>query len=108
MICQAGPHGALGVVFVGDGGAEEGQDGVAHQARHGAFKLVDRLDHVLEGAVHDVGPLFGVERFGGGRGAFDIAEEHGDDAPLAHHGARSPRGLELFRKLCGYQAGDRR
>ena len=89
---------------MGDGCAEEGQDGVAHQPGHRAFVLVDRLDHVLEGAVDDLGPLLRVELVGGGGGAFDIAEEHGDDAAFAHHGATGAGAAQLAHQLFGDEA----
>ena len=40
--------GAHGVVFVGDRGAEQRHDAVAHHLIDGAFVVVRRLHHVLE------------------------------------------------------------
>src|SRR3712207_8931106 len=44
---------------------------------------------------------FGVELLSHRGGAFDIAEEHGDDAPLALHAAVGPRPLQLAQQLLG-------
>ena len=59
---------------MGDGGTEEGQDRVAHETGEGTLITVHRRDQVLEGAVHDLSPLFRVELLGGRRRALDIAE----------------------------------
>jgi hypothetical protein len=90
---QAGEHGAFGVVLMGRGRAKEGEEPVACELAYRALKALDGFDELLEGLIHDFGPDFGVQRFGHGRGAGDIAEEHGDDAALA---ARGARGCALF------------
>ncbi len=86
---------------MGDGRAEKGQQPVAHQPGNGAFVAVDGAHHALERAVDDVAPLFGVELFGQGGGAFDVAEEHGDDAAFAGHCAGAAGGFELVHQLAG-------
>src|SRR3712207_7373466 len=50
------------------------QDGVAHQPRQRALVAVDRRDQVLEGAVHDLGPLLRVELLGQRRRAPHVAD----------------------------------
>ncbi len=92
---QRGQHGAAGVVLVGDGRAEEGQQPVAHEPGDGALIAVDGAHHALERAVDDVAPLFGVELLGQGGGAFDVAEEHSDHAALTGHCAGAAGGAEL-------------
>ena len=82
---QTGQDGPLRVVFMGQGRAEKGQDAVAHQPRHRALVAIDRGDHVLERAVDDLGPLLRVQVAGRGGGSFHVAEQHGDDPPLADH-----------------------
>ncbi len=80
---QPGQHRPLRIVLVGLGRAEEGQHGVAHQPGDHAAILLDGGDHVAERLVHHLGPLFGVETAGQRRRADHVAEQHGDDAPLA-------------------------
>ena len=84
---ERGKDGPLGVVFVGHGCAEEGQYRIAHQPSHHATVPIDGRREVLEGLIHDLGPLFGVELLGHGGGARHVGEEHGDNAALALHGA---------------------
>src|SRR2546423_1484648 len=75
---EAGEDGPLRVVFVGDRGAEESEDGIAHEAGEGALKSIDGGYQVLEGAIHDLGPFFRVEHLGHRGRGFDVAEEGGD------------------------------
>jgi hypothetical protein len=91
---QAGEHRALRVVFVRDGRPEEGQDAVPQQLRHRALVAVHRGHEVLDGALHHVRPLLGVEVPRHGGRAFDVAKEHGDDATLTRHAAARLRGVE--------------
>ena len=44
----------------GDGSDEESQDAVAGEAGDHALILVNGADHVLEGAIDDLSPLFGI------------------------------------------------
>jgi hypothetical protein len=93
--------GSLGVVLVGDGGAEEGEDSVAQEAGQGPLVPVDGLDQALEGTVHDLGPLLGVHAGRGGGGALHVAEEHGDGPALSPHPAAGAGRLQLGEKLRG-------
>ena len=47
------------------------------------FVAVYRGDQVLKGAVHDLGPVFWVERAGRRGGPGDVAKKHGHNAALA-------------------------
>ena len=58
-----GQHRPLWVVLMGNGCAEEGQDGIAHHVGEGAFVVVDRCYKVLEGSVHDPCPFLGIKLF---------------------------------------------
>jgi len=87
------------VVLVGDRGAEESEDGVAEEAGERPLVAVDRLDEVLEGRVHEVGPVLGIHLFGGRRRSLHVGEEHGDGASLAGHGPTGARRLELGEHL---------
>ncbi len=90
------------------GSAEKGENGIAHEPRDQAFILVDRLDHVLEGAVDDLGPIFGVQLFGGGGRTFDITEENRDHAPFTLHGATRARRFQFGSQFAGQKSLDRR
>jgi len=90
---QSCPYGPLRVVLVGDGGAKEGQNCVAHQARQGAFVTIDRCDQMLESAVHDLRPIFRIHLFSCGSGTFDVTEQDGDYPPLARHSVPAARGF---------------
>jgi hypothetical protein len=46
--------------------AEEGQYSLAYESGHSAFVSDNRLDHLVEGLIHDLGPLFVVKLFGEG------------------------------------------
>ena len=96
---ETGPHGPFRVVLVGDRRSEEGQDGVAHQSGQRSLVPVDGGDEVFERAVHDLGPLLGVEALRGGGRALDVAEQHRDGAPLAQHVAGGGGRLELAHQL---------
>jgi hypothetical protein len=79
---EPGPHGAGGVVLVGDRMAEEHEQAVADVADdHSAVGLDDRRRRRLvredEGAQ-----LLGIERFGERRGADEIDEDDGQLATL--------------------------
>ena len=79
---QAGPHGALGVVLVRGGHAEDADHGVADELLD---RAAVRLDHLAGGGV--VGAQHGVDVLGVGglahRGEADeVAEERGDDLAL--------------------------
>jgi hypothetical protein len=71
---QASQHGPLGILFMGDRRAEEGQDGVAHQPCYVPFISKNRSHHTIEHTVDDPGPFFGVELFASPRGADAIAD----------------------------------
>ena len=58
---EPGKHGPLRIVLVGNRCAEKGQDAIACQACDRAAIRVDRLVHVLERAVDDLGPLLRIE-----------------------------------------------
>ena len=79
---QRRPHGALGVVLVGDRGAEQGEDAVAEQLVDPTTERGDVVDQTLEHAVDEPLHLFGVEVLGERGEADHVAEQHGDDAPF--------------------------
>jgi hypothetical protein len=70
----AGPH---GVIFVGEGRAEEGHDPVAHDLVDGALVAVDGLHHPFEHGVEDLARLFGITVGEQLHRALEVGEEHG-------------------------------
>ena len=52
--------GALGVVFLRQGGAEQRHDPVAHDLVHGALVAVDRLHHELQHRIEDAASLLRI------------------------------------------------
>ena len=79
---QRGAHGALGVVLVGGGRAEEGDDGVADDLVHPPAEGVDVGHQPLEAPVDEVLHLLRVARLGERRVADQVREEHRDDPTL--------------------------
>ena len=79
---QRRPHRPLGVVLVGDRGAEEGDDGVAEQLVDAPTEQLDVGDEALEARLHQALHPLRVEVLGERRVADEVGEQHGDDAPL--------------------------
>jgi hypothetical protein len=57
---ERGIAGTHGVILVGEGGAEEGHDAVAHDLIHRALVAVDGLHHAFQYRVKELARLFGV------------------------------------------------
>ena len=79
---QGGPHGPLGVVLVGNRGAEQGDDGVAEQLVDAPAEALDVGDEALEARLDEALDPLRIEVLGQRRVADQIGEQHGDDAPL--------------------------
>jgi len=84
---------------VGDGGAEEGQNRVAHQPGQRALVTINRRYQVLEGPVHDLGPLFRVQLLCGGGGTGHVAEQHRDHPAFALDTTAGPGRLQLLQQF---------
>ncbi len=80
---EGGEHRPLRIVLVGGRCAEVGEDGIAEQAGDRAPVAFDRGNEDVECFPHHRGPRLGVQLFGHGRRAGDVAEEHRDGATLA-------------------------
>ena len=80
---QGGAHAALGIVLVGAGPAEVGHHRIASILRH--LSLVARHHFVARFAVglHQLAQFLGVEALGQRGGTHQIAEHHGELAPLS-------------------------
>ena len=87
------------VVLVGDGRSEERHDAVAGELVDGPLEAVDRLQQVLEAAVHHPVQILGIETRGelGEAGAID--EDDRDLLALALDGA--PRGEDPVGQVLG-------
>jgi hypothetical protein len=90
---QGCPDRTLGVVLMGDRGAEQGHDGIADELLDGPpMSLQLHADLGVE-ARQEGTHILGVQPLGTRRGAHEVAEQDGDDlAFLAHGGRRHSEG----------------
>ena len=72
---QRGPHGALGVVLVGDRRAEQGDDGVAEQLVDAPAERLDVGDQPFEARLDEALHPLGVEVLGQRRVADEVGEQ---------------------------------
>ncbi len=79
---ERGPDRPLGVVFMGDRGSEQRQDGVPDDLVDPATELLDVGDQSLEAPVDDAFHVLGVAMFRHGGEADDVGEQDGDHPPL--------------------------
>ena len=85
-------HGALGIVLVRNGSAEDGHDGVADELLHRAAEALDlRADARVIRREHRAYVLR-IELLGAAGEADEVGEEDGDDLALLARGG--PLGLE--------------
>jgi hypothetical protein len=79
---QRGPDGALGVVLMRDGRAEDRHHRVAHELRDGA--AVPLEDRAQLGVVRLQEPLhvLGIHSLGARREPYEVGEQHRDDLAL--------------------------
>ena len=107
---QRGRAGALGVVLVGDRGAEERHDAVAGVLVDGPLVAVDAVGEDPEQAIEQAMPFLGIDALGELHRAHDVGEEDGDQLALALE--RAPRGEDLLdempRRVGARLGGDRR
>src|SRR5215510_4036373 len=90
-------HRPLGMVFMGDWCAEERHDTVTQKLINRAFVAVHLTQDQLEGPVHELMHLFGVESFGNGGEPGNISEQ--DSHLLAFAGKRCPGGENFFGEV---------
>jgi len=74
------------VVLVGEGGAEERHDPVAHHLVHRALVVVDRVHHALEHRIEELPRFLGVSVGQKLHRSLEVGEEHGDQLALARAG----------------------
>jgi len=84
---------AHGVIFMGERGAEERHDAVAHHLIHGALVAVDGVHHPLEHGVENLARLLGITVGEQLHGALEVGEEDGDLLALALEGGLRSQDL---------------
>ncbi|MNL45733.1 hypothetical protein D3C87_1684020 [compost metagenome] len=93
----------LGVVLVGDGGPEEGHDGVPDVLVDHPAVAIDGLGEHPEEAVDDRRDLLGIELLAHGGEARHVGEQDGDHPAIAHRIG----GRDEARPALGAEAGMR-
>ena len=101
---ERGAHGTLGVVLVGDGGAEDGEQPVADDLVDTAAEVGDVGGQALEEAVDQVLDLLGVAAFGEGGEAHEVGEQDRDHPALV---AAVDEGLAAVGAEARVGSGDR-
>jgi hypothetical protein len=71
------------MVLVGEGGAEEGHDAVAHDLVDGTLVLVNGFHHALENGIQQLTRLFGVALGEQLHGSLEVGKQDGDLLALA-------------------------
>src|SRR5262249_23464961 len=75
---QRGVAGAYRVVLMGERGAEQRHDPVAHDLIHRALVVMNRLHHALEHRIQELARLLGVAIGEKLHRPSEVGEEHGD------------------------------
>ena len=91
-------HRPLGMVLMGDWCAKERHDAVTQELIDRAFVAVHLTQHQLEGPVHQVVHLFGIESFGNGGEPGDISEQ---DRHLLRSPSSAVLEVRIFSARCG-------
>src|SRR5262244_2204380 len=85
------------MVLMGDWCAEERHDAVAQELVDRAFVAVHLTQHQLEGPVHELMHLFGIESLGNGGEPGDISEQDGHLLAFAFQ--RRPGGENFLGEM---------
>jgi hypothetical protein len=98
---QSRVAGAQGVVFVGNGGPEQGHNAIAEDLVHRALKTVHGVHHVLEGRVKELLGGFRVEAADEFRRVLEIDKQHRHLLALPGEGrtGRQDLGGEIERRV---------
>ena len=98
---ERGRAGALGVVFVGDRGAEERHDAIAGVLVDGSLVSVHAVREDPEQAIEQAMPFLGIDALRELHRAHDVGEEHGDQLALAPERAlRRPESSRRDAAAC--------
>ena len=99
---QGGVAGAQGMVFMGNGGAEQGHDAVTQHLIHRALEAVHGVHHVPQGRIEEPLGGFGIEVADEFGGAFEIGKQHRHLLALAfQRGARRQNLLDEMARRVG-------
>ena len=85
------------MILVGERGAKERHDPVAHDLIHRAFVAVDGFHHVFEDGVEDLARLLGIAVSEQLHRALEVGEQHRDLFALAFQ--RGLRGKDAFCEM---------
>src|SRR5881397_1422752 len=107
---ERGRAGALGVILVGDRGAEERHDAIAGVLVDGPLVAVDAVREDPEEAIEEAMPFLGIDALGELHRARDVGEEDGDRLALALERALGGEDLldEVARRVGARLGGGRR
>src|SRR5881409_899247 len=105
---QGGRTGALGVVLVGDRGAEERHDAVAGVLVDGPLVSVNAARKDPEQAIEQAMPFLGIDALRELHRAHDVGEEDGDQLALAPERALGRKNLldKMPRRVGARLGGD--
>jgi hypothetical protein len=92
----AGPD---GMIFVGEGGAEERHDAIAHDLVDDALVLMNRLDHALEDRIDEISRFLGIAVREHLHRSFQVGEEDRDLLALSFK--RGPRAEDSLGEVRG-------
>jgi hypothetical protein len=113
---QGGIAGAHGVVLVGERGAKECHDAIAHDLVDGAFVAMYRRHHALQHGIEELPGLFGITVGEQLHRALQIGKQHRDLLTLAFQGTTRGENFlceirwgvserRLLRGLAGHSGG---
>ncbi len=107
---QGGRTGALGMVLVGDRGAEERHDAVTGVLVDGPLVSVNAAGKDPEQAIQQAVPFLGIDALRELHRAYDVGEEDGDQLALTPERALGGKNLlgEMSRGVGAWLGGDRR
>ena len=105
---QGTAHGTQRIILVSNGGAEKGHESIAAKFVESSPELEHGIDDQLQIAVEDVDHILGIELFGEGSEAAEIAEKNCDFALVAAHfqmtpGIRNDFGRDIRRDISAEQ-----
>jgi hypothetical protein len=85
--------GAHGMVFMGNGGAEEGHNSIPHHLVDDTLVAVHGLDHALQHWVQELAGLLGVALGQQLHGPLQVRKQHGNLLAFAFEGAAGEENL---------------
>src|SRR5712692_2719795 len=80
---QSGIESAMGMIFMGNWGAKEGEDAIPQRLGDVALVAMHGLHHELQGGINNAAGVFRVEVFDESSGAFEVGKKRGDGLAFA-------------------------